>query len=102
MLCTTRKIETQIKYTPSFGLVTSHQVTLAIEEFSRLGREGQDHGRVLVAQRVLLAKWRNSKIYFSFGKLRIEADYEDVKVTKKTRADLYISKLPGFARYGAF
>jgi hypothetical protein len=90
-----KRSETQ--YTPCFGLVTSHQITLAIEEFKRLESEGNDHGRVLVAQRVNLAKWRRTKLLASFGSLAIEADYEDIEVTKDTKADLYISKLPGLA-----
>ena len=69
-------------------MVTSHQIRLAIEEFNRLEREGVEHGRILVAQRV-----PKSKIRSSFGTVVIEADYEDINVTKKTRADLYISKV---------
>ena len=43
-------------YTPTFGMVTSHQIRLAIEEFNRLEREGVEHGRILVAQRVPKSK----------------------------------------------
>jgi hypothetical protein len=90
-----KRSETQ--YTPCIGLVTSHQITLAIEEFKRLESKGNDHGRVLVARRVNLAKWRRTTLLASFGSLAIEADYEDLEVTKETKADLYISKLPGLA-----
>ena len=96
----TKRKHSETSYTPSFGLVTSRQVDLAIEEFNRLEREGKcrkDHGRILVAQCVPLEKWRRSKIPSSFGQVVIEADYDAIKVTKKTRADLYISKLPGLA-----
>jgi hypothetical protein len=84
-------------YTPCFGFVTALQIKLAIEEFKRLESEGNDHGRVLVAQRVNLAKWRRTTLLSSFGSLAIEADYEDIEVTKQTKADLYISKLPSNA-----
>ncbi len=84
-------------YTPSFGLVTSHQVCLAIAELDRLEREGKDHGRVLIAQGVLLAKWRKSGIPSSIRQAAYEADYEDIKVTKKTKADIYISKIHSVA-----
>ena len=97
MVASKRKLEDQTSYTPCFGLVTSHQVNLAIAEFLRLEREGKQHGRILVAQRVPLAKWRRSKIALSFGRVAFEADYEDNEVTKHTRADLYISKIPGYA-----
>ena len=97
MVSAKRKLETRTSYTPSFGLVTSNQVRLAIEEFNRLEGEGFDHGRVLVAQRVPLLKWRRSKIPSAFGRIVIEADYEDAEVTTATRADLYISKVPGLA-----
>ena len=92
-----KRKQSETQYTPCFGLVTSHQITLAIEEFKRLENEGSDHGRVLVAQRVNLAKWRRTTLLASFGSLAIEADYEDLEVTKETKADLYISKLPGLA-----
>ena len=78
-------------------MVTAGQITLAIEEFKRLEREGDDLGRVLVAQRANLARWRKTKLLSSFGSLAIEADYEDIEVTRETKADLYISKLPGLA-----
>ena len=97
MVSKKRKCDNETSYTPSFGLVTSQQVGLAIAEFLRLEREGKEHGRILVAQRVDLARWRRSKIPSSFGRVVIEADYEDTQVTKKTRADLYISKIPGLA-----
>jgi hypothetical protein len=97
MVATKRKLDDQTSYTPCFGLVTSHQVDLAIAEYRRLESAGMEHGRILVAQRVPLAKWRRSQIPLSFGRVFFEADYEDSKVTKKTRADLYISKIPGAA-----
>ena len=84
----TKRKHSETLYTPTFGMVTSHQIRLAIEEFNRLEREGVEHGRILVAQRV-----PKSKIRSSFGTVVIEADYEDINVTKKTRADLYISKV---------
>ena len=92
-----KRKHSETQYTPCFGLVTAHQISLAIEEFKRLESEGKDHERVLVAQRVNLARWRRTTLLSSFGSLVIEADYEDVKVTKKTKADLYIAKLPGLA-----
>jgi hypothetical protein len=92
---TKRKHETS--YSPSFGLVTSRQVVLAIEEFKRLDKIGDDHDRVLIAKRVTLEKWRRSRIPVEFGRICIEVDYEDAKVTKNTRANLYVSKLPSLA-----
>jgi hypothetical protein len=97
MMGVSKRKRSETQYTPCFGLVTSHQITLAIEEFKRLESEGNDHGRVLVAQRVNLAKWRRTRLLASFGSLAIEADYEDIEATKETKADLYISKLPGLA-----
>jgi hypothetical protein len=70
-------------------MVTSHQIRLAIEEFNRLEREGVEHGRILVAQRV-----PKSKIRSSFWPVVIEADYEDINVTKKTRADYTFQNFP--------
>jgi hypothetical protein len=87
----------ETSYTPSFGIVTNHQIGLAIEEFNRLERDEREHGRILVAQRVSLAKWRKRELPLSFGHIVVEADYEDMKVTRTTKADLYISKLPGLA-----
>ena len=94
---TKRKLDIETSYTPSFRLVTSHQVHLAIAEFHRLDCEGKEHGRVLVAQRVPLVRWRRSQIPLSFGRVAFEADYKDSAVTKKTKADLYIAKVPGLA-----
>ena len=94
---TKRKLDIETSYTPSFRLVTSHQVHLAIAEFHRLECEGKEHGRVLVAQRVPLVRWRRSQIPLSFGRVAFEADYKDSAVTKKTKADLYIAKVPGLA-----
>ncbi len=56
-----------------------------MEEYDRLEREGKEHGRILVAERVPLEKWRRSKILSSVGQVVIEADFEDKQVTKKTR-----------------
>ena len=97
MVHTKRKLDIETSYTPSFRLVTSHQVHLAIAEFHRLECEGKEHGRVLVAQRVPLVRWRRSQIPLSFGRVAFEADYKDSAVTKKTKADLYIAKVPGLA-----
>eukprot|EP00291_Cryptomonas_curvata_P017266 CAMPEP_0172160624 /NCGR_PEP_ID=MMETSP1050-20130122/5660_1 /TAXON_ID=233186 /ORGANISM="Cryptomonas curvata, Strain CCAP979/52" /LENGTH=223 /DNA_ID=CAMNT_0012830405 /DNA_START=57 /DNA_END=724 /DNA_ORIENTATION=- len=68
-----------------------------MEEYDRLEREEKEHGRILVAQRVPLEKWRKSKIPSSIGQVVIEADFGDIEVTKKTKADLFIAKLPGLA-----
>jgi hypothetical protein len=93
----TKRKQSENSYTPSFGLVTAHQVRLAMEEYDRLEREEKEHGRILVAQRVPLERWRKSKIPSSMGQVVIEADFEDIDVTKKTKADLFIAKLPGLA-----
>jgi hypothetical protein len=97
MVATKRKLHDLTSYTACFGLVTSHQVDLAIAEYRRLECAGLEHERILVAQRVPLAKWRRSQIPLSFGPVVFEADYEDAQVKKNTRADLYISKIPGVA-----
>ena len=73
----------------------SLQADLALKEFRRLDADGLKDIRILVAQRVPLIAWRQNSD--RFGGLILEADYEDIVVTKHTRADLYITKFPGHA-----
>jgi hypothetical protein len=92
-----RKLEDGAPYTPSVGRVNSKQFRLAIAEYVRLEKEGVEHGRILVAQRVPLLKCGRRIIPYEFKNTVIEADYGNKKVTNFTRADLLIAKLPTVA-----